>query len=95
MQAELSREGEYVGVVILLPDEAGVTVDMFDPVQQEQVERVFREAGPSTTVAGFGAWEELTRYGDPVWFERVLSREIKAAGYEYTINRNDERRGAP
>jgi hypothetical protein len=84
MQAELSRADEYAGVVILLPDDAGVNVDMFDPVEQEQIEHAFREAGPSSTVAGYGGWEELSRYGDPVWFENVL-RSLEALGYTYKV----------
>jgi hypothetical protein len=95
LRAELSREGEYLGVVILSSDER-ITVDMFDPTQQEQVERVFREVGPKKSFGGYGGnMEEHTRYGDAVWFEWVLSNSLKSEGYEYTITKIPERPPAP
>jgi Protein of unknown function (DUF3618) len=95
MRAELSREGQYAGVVFLLPDKAGVNVDMSDPELQEQVERAFRESGPRASDAGSTpGWEELTRYGDPVWFEEVLSA-LQADGYAYSIDRVDETPAGP
>jgi hypothetical protein len=95
MRAELSREGGYAGVVTLLRDKAGVNVDMLDPAHQEQVERAFRVSGPGATASGSApGWDELTRYGDPVWFEEILSG-LEADGYTYSIDRLDETPAGP
>ena len=90
MQAELWRAGEYVGVVILTED--GVTVDLEDPAQQEQVERVFREAGPTAYDAGYGEgevhWQKFSQFGDRRWFEKVL-RRLGPMGYAFEAIKTD------
>ena len=91
MQAELSRAGEYLGVVILAED--GVTIDLEDPVQQEHVESVFRAAGPITRAAGYGEpgevhWEEFSHFGDRTWFEKVLGT-LASEGYDFHLTKTD------
>ena len=83
LQAELSVADEYVGVVRL---SSGLTTfDMFDSVQQEQVERIFRETAPIEYAAGYeGDRDKLTHSGDRVWFEKVL-RSLSSAGYLYKL----------
>jgi len=91
MQAELSRAGEYVGVVMLVED--GVLVELEDPAHREEVERAFRDAGPIEYVAGYGEpgevhWEEFSHWGDRVWFEKVL-RGLVSEGYAFHVTKTD------
>jgi hypothetical protein len=91
MQAELSRAGKYVGVVILTKN--GVTVDIEDPSQGELVERVFRDAGPVEYGSGYGEpgeiqWQEFSRFGDRQWFEKVL-RSLGSRGYTFEAIKTD------
>jgi hypothetical protein len=84
MQAELSVAGEYIGLV-RLNSEGVTTFDMFDPVQQEQVERAFRQTAPIEYAAGYeGDWDKFTHSGDRVWFEKFL-RSLSSEGYEYKL----------
>jgi hypothetical protein len=91
MQAELSRAGEYVGVVILTED--GVTVDLEDPAQQDHVERVFREAGPVEQLVGRGEpgeihWQDSSLFADRMWFEEVLGT-LASEGYDFHLTKTD------
>ena len=92
MQAELSRAGEYVGVVALTED--GVTIELEDTAQREQVERAFREAGPYESVAGYEEpgevhWQEFSQFGGRRWFEKVL-RGLVPEGYTFETTKTDE-----
>ncbi len=91
MQAELSRAGEYVGVVILTED--GVTVEFEDTVQRDEVERAFRKAGPYEPVAGSSQgevhWQEFSQFGGRRWFEKVL-RGLVPEGYTFETTKTDE-----
>ena len=91
MQAELSRAGEYVGVVILTED--GVTVEFEDTVQRDEVERAFRKAGPYEPVTGSSHgevhWQEFSQFGGRRWFEKVL-RGLAPEGYTFETTKTDE-----
>lgn len=90
MEAELSRAGEYVGVVVLSED--GVSIDLEDPAHREQVEQVFREAGPHELLAGYAEgelhWRDFSLFGDHRWFERVL-RSLGPLGYTFETTKTD------
>lgn len=91
MQAEISRAGEYVGVVILTED--GVKIDLEAPDQQEHVETVFRGAGPLTNTPEYGTsgemrWEGFSDFGDRSWFEKVLGG-LASAGYDFQLTKTD------
>lgn len=90
MQAELSRDGEYVGVVTLAED--GVTVELEDHVQQGQVERIFQEAAPGEYPVehreGELHWRDFSQFGDRRWFEYVL-RRLGVEGFTYETTKTD------
>jgi hypothetical protein len=89
MQAELSRAGEYVGVALLTED--GVTVDLEDPAQKEEVERVFRDASAIDESAAGETEEPLLEFshlGDRRWFEEVL-RSLGPKGYTFEMTKTD------
>ncbi len=92
MQAELSRQGKYVGVVIL-NENGTVTVDLEDPAQQEEVEREFRDAGPLEYAAGYVEadypWQESSLFGNRQWFEKVL-RSLGSRGYAFHLTKTDD-----
>ena len=91
MQAELSRAGEYVGVVTLTED--GVRVALEDTVRRDEVERAFRKAGPHESLAGYGQgevhWQEFSQFGGRRWFEKVL-RGLGSEGYTFETTKTDE-----
>jgi hypothetical protein len=80
MQAELSRAGEFVGVVTLTED--GVTVDLESPDQQEYVEKLFRKARPITPLV------ESSQDHDRRWFEKVLG-DLASEGYDFHLTKTD------
>jgi hypothetical protein len=91
VQAELSRAGEYVGVVTLTED--GVMVELEDPVQQDHVELVFREAGPVEQFVGRGEpgeiqWRDSSHFADRMWFEKVLE-SLASEGYDFHLTKTD------
>ena len=92
MQAELSRAGEFVGIVILTED-GKVTIDLENPAQQEEVEREFRDAGPLEYAAGYVEadypWQESSHFGNRQWFEKVL-RSLGSRGYTFHLTKTDD-----
>jgi hypothetical protein len=88
MQAELSRAGKYVGVALLTED--GVTVELEDLAQKEEVERVFRDASATDESAAGGSeepWLEFSRL-DRRWFEEAL-RSLGPKGYTFEMTKTD------
>jgi hypothetical protein len=92
MQAELTRAGVYVGVVILNED-GTVTAGLEDPAEKEHVEWVFREAGPLEYSAGYveaeDPWQESSQFGNRQWFEKVLSG-LGSQGYTFHLTKTDD-----
>ncbi len=88
---ELSREGEYAGVLVLT-DGAPIP-DMFDPALKEEVERVIQETGTVEVIAAYrvpGVPPPATpHYHDERWLQEVFSN-LEKKGYTLKITERED-----
>ncbi len=92
MQAQLTRDGQPVGVFVMT--RSGVVSQDFEPAERERLEPIIAEiikqlGEPPYVAAWYGddpeySMELRLKPGDQRWFEKVL-RKLKAKGYDSLV----------